>query len=289
MNYDINFPNLHISLSHVGQSVTIFGYEIAYYGIVIAIGMVLGVLVILHRAKKMGISDDDMLDICIFSLLLGVVGARLYYVAFQWDYYKDNLLAIFNIRQGGLAIYGGVLLGMLTCFLLCKRKKISFLHAADAIMPGVLLGQAIGRWGNFFNREVFGQYTDNLFAMELPVNAVRSLDDITTEMIENSRMVGDVMYVQVHPTFLYESMWNFALFIFLLIYTKHRKFDGEILLIYLFGYGIGRFWIEGLRTDQLFLWNTNIPVSQALALCMVILSVVIYIIKMVRLKKADVR
>ncbi len=285
MNYDINFPNLHISLSHVGKSVTIFGFEIAYYGIAIAIGMVLGILLILHRSKTMGINEDDMLDICIITLIFGVIGARLYYVAFQWDYYKDNLLSIFNLRQGGLAIYGGVLLGLLVCFLLCKHKKISFLHAADVIMPGVLVGQAIGRWGNFFNREVFGQYTDSLFAMELPINAVRSLDDITEEMIANGRMVGDVLYVQVHPTFLYESMWNFALLIILLLYTKHRKFDGEILLMYLFGYGLGRFWIEGMRTDQLKLWNTNIPVSQALALCMMILSVIIYIIKMVKLKK----
>lgn len=276
MNRDINFPNLHIYFSDVGKSVEIFGISIAYYGIVIAIGMLLGVSMILRRAKKQGLIEDDCLDICIYALIFGVIGARLYYVIFAWDNYKNDLLSIFNLREGGLAIYGGVLTGVLVCFLLCKKKKISFLQFADIAMPGLLIGQALGRWGNFFNREVFGQYTDSLFAMELPVNAIRSMDDVTEEMIAHARMVGDVMYIQVHPTFLYESLWNLALMFFLLWYTKRKKFDGELFCFYLFFYGIGRYWIEGLRTDQLKLWMTQYPVSQAVAIVLMLVAVGLY-------------
>lgn len=278
MNTDINFQNLHIYLKNVGKSVDIFGFSIAYYGIIIAIGMLLGILLIMYRGKKAGIDEDAGLDVCIYSLVFGIIGARLYYVAFQWDLYKDNLLQIFNLREGGLAIYGGVLAGMVACIVVCKCKKLSFFQVADIVMPGVLVGQIMGRWGNFFNREVFGGYTNNIFAMELPLNAVRSMDDITQEMISHGRMVGDVMYVQVHPTFLYESLWNLVLLIFLLWYTKRKKFDGELFFDYLFFYGLGRFWIEGVRTDQLKLWGTGIPVSQVVAVVMMIVSVIAYVI-----------
>ena len=278
MNTDINFPNLHIYLKNVGKSVDIFGFSIAYYGIIIAIGMLLSILLIMYRGKKAGIDEDAGLDVCIYSLVFGIIGARLYYVAFQWDLYKDNLLQIFNLREGGLAIYSGVLAGMVACIVVCKCKKLSFFQVADIVMPGVLVGQIMGRWGNFFNREVFGGYTNNIFAMELPLNAVRSMDDITQEMISHGRMVGDVMYVQVHPTFLYESLWNLVLLIFLLWYTKRKKFDGELFFDYLFFYGLGRFWIEGVRTDQLKLWGTGIPVSQVVAVVMMIVSVIAYVI-----------
>ena len=278
MNTDINFPNLHIYLKNVGKYVDIFGFSIAYSGIIIAIGMLLSILLIMYRGKKAGIDEDAGLDVCIYSLVFGIIGARLYYVAFQWDLYKDNLLQIFNLREGGLAIYGGVLAGMVACIVVCKCKKLSFFQVADIVMPGVLVGQIMGRWGNFFNREVFGGYTNNIFAMELPLNAVRSMDDITQEMISHGRMVGDVMYVQVHPTFLYESLWNLVLLIFLLWYTKRKKFDGELFFDYLFFYGLGRFWIEGVRTDQLKLWGTGIPVSQVVAVVMMIVSVIAYVI-----------
>ena len=158
MNMDINFPNLHIYLKHVGKGVEIFGFPIAFYGMVIALGMVLGVSLILHRAKKDGLDPDQCLDICIFTIIFSVIGARIYYVAFAWDYYKDNLLSIFNIRQGGLAIYGGVLAGILTVYIMCRIKKISFLQFTDLAAPGLLVGQILGRWGNFFNREAFGLY-----------------------------------------------------------------------------------------------------------------------------------
>lgn len=278
MHTDINFPNLHIYLKNVGQYLDVFGFSIAYYGMVIALGMVLAVTLIMFRAKKAGIDEDSVLDFCIYGILCGILGARIYYVIFSWDTYKDNLLDVFNIREGGLAIYGGVIGGALLVYFMCRKKKIPFLKMADIIMPGVLVGQILGRWGNFFNREVFGQYTDNIFAMELPLDAVRSMDDITQEMIAHGRMADGVMYVQVHPTFLYESVWNLVLLIALLLYTKHKKFDGQLFCFYFFFYGMGRFWIENVRTDQLMLWNTNIPVSQALAAVMMVASVVIYFV-----------
>lgn len=279
MNTEINFPNLHIYLEHVGKSVEIFGFSIAYYGITIALGMLLGVLLILHRAKVSGENPDTILDLCLYTILFSVVGARLYYVIFSWECYRDHLLSIFNIREGGLAIYGGVLAGVLTGYILCKIKKLEFWRTADLVIPGLLVGQALGRWGNFFNREVFGQYTNGLFAMELPLSAVRSLDDITQEMLDHARIADGVTYVQVHPTFLYESLWNLALLCFLLLYTRHKKFDGELFLYYLFFYGLGRFWIEAIRTDQLKLWNTDLPVSMVLATVLMLLSLTIYLTK----------
>jgi phosphatidylglycerol:prolipoprotein diacylglycerol transferase len=278
MNTDINFPNLHIYFSNVGKSIEVFGISIAYYGIIIALAMLLGVSLILYRAKKAGESQDDFLDICIITIVISVIGARIYYVVFAWDYYKDDILSIFNIRQGGLAIYGGVLAGILTVCILCHIKKIKFWKAADIIIPGLVVGQLLGRWGNFFNREAFGGYTNNLLAMELPLNAVRSMDDITEEMLAHSRIVDGVTYVQVHPTFLYESLWNLALLLFLLFMTKRKKFDGELFLDYLFFYGLGRVWIESLRTDQLKMIGTDIPVSQVLAVVLMILAVILYFV-----------
>lgn len=230
----------------------------------------------LTPGKKDGLDPDQCLDICIFTIIFAVIGARIYYVAFAWDYYKDNLLSIFNIRQGGLAIYGGVLAGILTAYIMCRIKKIPFLQFADLAAPGLLVGQIMGRWGNFFNREAFGQYTDGLFAMELPLNAVRSMDDITQEMLAHARVADGVTYVQVHPTFLYESLWNLALLIFILAMTKHKKFHGEFFYFYLFFYGLGRFWIEGLRTDQLKMWVTGFPVSQALALVLMAVALILF-------------
>ena len=262
MNMDINFPNLHIYLKHVGKGVEIFGFPIAFYGMVIALGMVLGVSLILHRAKKDGLDPDQCLDICIFTIIFSVIGARIYYVAFAWDYYKDNLLSIFNIRQGGLAIYGGVLAGILTVYIMCRIKKISFLQFTDLAAPGLLVGQILGRWGNFFNREAFGQYTDGLFAMELPLNAIRSMDDVTQEMLAHARVVDGV-----------------SLLVFILLMTKHKKFHGEFFCFYLFFYGMGRFWIEGLRTDQLKMWITGFPVSQALAVVLMAVSAVLFVVR----------
>ena len=271
MNTSIIFPNLHIELDNVGKGFYIGSFFIAFYGVIIAIGMLIGVSFILKEAKRVGFDEDKFLDICIITIVVGVIGARLYYVIFAWDYYKDNPLAALNIRQGGLAIYGGVLAGIACVYTLCKVKKLEFLKVVDVAIFGVIIGQICGRWGNFFNREVFGQYTDGLFAMLLPIDAIRSSSDVTAEMLENLVQINGVSYISVHPTFLYESLWNLGLLIFLLLTRKKKKFDGYVFFTYLIVYGAGRFWIEGVRTDQLKLWGTNLAVSQLIAaICVVV-------------------
>ena len=271
MNTSIIFPNLHIELDNVGKGFYIGSFFIAFYGVIIAIGMLIGVSFILKEAKRVGFNEDEFLDICIITIIVGVIGARVYYVIFAWDYYKDNPLAALNIRQGGLAIYGGVLAGIACVYTLCKVKKLEFLKVVDVAIFGVIIGQICGRWGNFFNREVFGQYTDGLFAMLLPIDAIRSSSDVTAEMLENLVQINGVSYISVHPTFLYESLWNLGLLIFLLLTRKKKKFDGYVFFTYLIVYGAGRFWIEGVRTDQLKLWGTNLAVSQLIAaICVVV-------------------
>lgn len=272
MNNSIIFPNLHITLDNVGKGFYIGSFFIAFYGVIIAIGMLIGVSFILKEAKRVGFNEDQFLDICIITIIVGVIGARIYYVAFAWDYYKDNPISVFNIRQGGLAIYGGVLFGIACIFILSRLKKLNFLRVMDVAMFGVIIGQIFGRWGNFFNREAFGQYTDGLFAMLLPMDAIRSQSDVTTEMLANLVTVNGIQYISVHPTFLYESLWNLGLLILLLCTRKKKKFDGYVFFTYLIVYGAGRFWIESLRTDQLKLWGTNLAVSQIVAGTLVVLG-----------------
>ncbi|WP_036978023.1 prolipoprotein diacylglyceryl transferase [Pseudobutyrivibrio sp. MD2005] len=272
MNTSIIFPNLHITLDNVGKGFYIGSFFIAFYGVIIAIGMLIGVSFILKEAKRVGFDEDQFLDICIITIVVGVLGARLYYVAFAWEYYKDNPIDALNIRQGGLAIYGGVLAGIACVYVLCKMKKFKFLKVVDVAIFGVIIGQICGRWGNFFNREVFGQYTDGLFAMLLPLDAIRSQSDVTAEMLANLVQIDGVSYISVHPTFLYESLWNLGLLIFLLLTRKKKKFDGYVFFTYLIVYGAGRFWIEGVRTDQLKLWGTSLPVSQLVAAIMIVIG-----------------
>lgn len=277
MDYNINFPNLHIYLDHVGKTISIGNFDIAYYGIVIACGILGGVFLAVTIAKLSGQDTEDYYDMALYAIIFSVLGARLYYVIFNWDYYSEDLLRILNFREGGLGIYGAVIAAIISVFVLTRMKKLPFLLVADSGSPALILGQCIGRWGNFFNREAFGGYTDNLFAMQLPVSAVRQ-HEITAQQWEHAQTIAGVTYIQVHPTFLYESMWNFALLTFMLIYWKHRKFNGEIFLIYLLGYGVGRFWIESLRTDQLILPIFNVPVSMVVAAVMAIVSLVAIII-----------
>lgn len=264
MNYSINFPNLNIHLGHVIKTISIGNFDIALYGIVIAIGMIAGLGMASWMAKRTGQNSDTYFDLAIIAIILSVIGARVYYVIFQWDYYKNDFLSVFKLREGGLAIYGGVIAAIITTFVFCKVKKLNYALVCDTAGLGLLTGQIIGRWGNFFNREVFGEYTDNILAMQLPVDAVRS-SDISPLIREHIVSIEGVSYIQVHPTFLYESLWNLVLLILLILYTKHKKFDGEVFLLYMVGYGIARFWIEGIRTDQLKFSFIDYPVSQALA------------------------
>lgn len=264
MHTEISFPNLGIYLKNVGKSIDLFGIEIAYYGIIIGTAILLGFWIAAREAKRTGQNPENYLDMGIIGVIAGIVGARLYYVIFSWDMYKDNLLDIFNLREGGLAIYGGVIAAVISVLVLAKVKHLSAPHIFDTIAMALLNGQMLGRWGNFFNREAFGGYTDSLFAMRLPLDAVRS-SDVTEQMRRHIERIDGVSYIQVHPTFLYESLWCMVLLIILFAYRKHKKYEGELFLMYLFGYGLGRFWIEGLRTDQLLLPGVGIAVSQLLA------------------------
>lgn len=264
MHTEISFPNLGIYLKNVGKSIDLFGIEIAYYGIIIGTAILLGFWIAAREAKRTGQNPENYLDMGIIGVIAGIVGARLYYVIFSWDMYKDNLLDIFNLREGGLAIYGGVIAAVISVLVLAKVKHLSAPQIFDTISMALLNGQMLGRWGNFFNREAFGGYTDSLFAMRLPLDAVRS-SDVTEQMRRHIERIDGVSYIQVHPTFLYESLWCMVLLIILFAYRKHKKYEGELFLMYLFGYGLGRFWIEGLRTDQLLLPGVGIAVSQLLA------------------------
>ncbi|MCR5155779.1 MAG: prolipoprotein diacylglyceryl transferase [Butyrivibrio sp.] len=281
---DIAFPNINVYLTNVPKNFTIFGFTVALYGVIIGLGFLTALLIITRVAGWTGQKSDDYWDVAIYIIIFSIIGARLYYVFFSWDYYKSNPISILNIRNGGLAIYGGVAAGFLTLFIYTKLKKKSFFLFGDTIMPGLVFGQIMGRWGNFTNREAFGEYTNGLFAMRLPVEAVRS-GEITELMKAN--MVEGTNYIQVSPTFLYESLWNVMIFVLILLYTKHKKFNGEVILLYLGGYGLGRAWIEGLRTDQLIMHTTGLPVSQVLAICLVIFAVATDVIVRLRLKKKN--
>lgn len=275
---EINFPNLGIYLNHVGKNISIFGFSIAYYGIVIVTGMMIAIWLAQREAKRTGQNPDQYLDLAMIGIAAGIAGARIYYVAFAWDYYKDDLLSIFNIRQGGLAIYGGIIGACIAVVIYSRKKKQSFGLLMDTASMSIVFGQIMGRWGNFFNREAFGDYTNNLFAMQLPVSAVRA-NEITQKMWDHVVTVNGVEYIQVHPTFLYESLWNVAVLLFLFWFRKRKKFNGEVFLMYLIGYGLGRIWIEGLRTDQLLLPVVGLPVSQLLSGCLVVFCTMIIVWK----------
>ena len=282
----IDFPNLGIHLPYVIKSFSVFGYEIALYGITMALGILAGLYVAMWMAKKTGQNPDDYVNIALLGIVLGLLGARTYYVVFSWDYYKDHLNEILDFRGGGLALYGSLIGAVLAVLIYCRVKKLKIPLILDTACLGMVTGQIVGRWGNFFNREAFGGYTNNLLAMRLPIDAVRATE-VTQQMKEHAQVIDGVTYIQVHPTFLYESLWNLAVLIVLVSITlRHlKRFHGEIFLGYLMLYGIGRFWIEGLRTDQLRFWGTQIAVSQVLAAILAVCSAVLILLFRSRHKK----
>lgn len=243
----ILFPNLGINLT-LQESFQIFGFSIYWYAVIIVTGMVLAVWYAIRMFPKKGLEQDDLFNMFLIALPTAIICARAYYVIFSWNDYKDNLWQIFNIRGGGLAIYGGVMGAAAVVLLYCSRKKISFAKVFDILAVGLLIGQAVGRWGNFVNAEAFGDPSR-------PTNLPWAMTILG--VAEN-----------VHPTFLYESLWNAAGIILLLLYQKKlQRADGELFLTYLLWYGLGRVWIEGLREDSLMLMTTplQIRVSQVLA------------------------
>lgn len=265
----ITFPNLGIEINPSPVAFTVFGKDIYWYGIIIAAGFLLAVFYMLARAKDFGITQDDVLDMILWTVPIGVICARLYYCIFYWELYADDPISILYIWEGGLAIYGGIIGACIAVVIYSRKKKQNFGLLMDTASMSIVFGQIMGRWGNFFNREAFGDYTNNLFAMQLPVSAVRA-NEITQKMWDHVVTVNGVEYIQVHPTFLYESLWNVGVLLFLFWFRKRKKFNGEVFLMYLIGYGIGRIWVEGLRTDQLLLPVVGLPVSQLLSGCLVV-------------------
>ena len=256
----ISFPALNLSLNPPAYF-TLFGFRIYFYGMLIALGFLLAILYCAKAAPRFGIKADDFYDLMLWLIPLSIVGARLYYVLFRLDYYLANPGEIVALRDGGLAIYGGVIAGVLTAFFVCRHKKIPLPAMLDLAVLGLLIGQILGRWGNFMNREAFGAETAIFCRMGLTDPS------------------GNTIYV--HPTFLYESLWNLIAFVFLALWTKKggRKYDGQSALLYFFWYGLGRAWIEGLRTDSLYIGGTGIRVSQALSIVLALLSLVILIVQ----------
>ena len=242
----ISFPLLGNWSIDPSASFTLFGRTFYWYGVIIAVGFILAMLYCARHCRRCGIEPDTLYDFLIWMIPLAIIGARLYYVIFQWSDYRGHPIDALKIWEGGLAIYGGVIAGLLTGIIWCRKKKIPFGAMADVCAPGLLIGQCIGRWGNFMNREAHGAVTEAFLKMGLQDAA------------------GVVTYY--HPTFLYESVWNLIGFIGLHLFSKKRKFDGEVFLLYVAWYGLGRAWIEGLRTDSLYLFSTGIRVSQLVAI-----------------------
>lgn len=299
--YEIRFPHLGIVLKHVADGFSIGGFEIRFYGMVIALGFILGYLLIAREAKRTNQNPEMYLDYMLWLVIPAILGARIYYVVFSLKDYvkegqslKDTILGMINIRGGGLAIYGGVIAGIIVLLIFAKKRKVSVMLMLDTCSMGLLVGQILGRWGNFFNREAFGGYTDSLFAMALPVewfggkNYLLSIVNngiITQEMIDHVVNIDGMEFIQVHPTFLYESLWNLGVLLIIFLYRRHKKFDGEMFAMYIWGYGLGRVWIEGLRTDSLMLPGINFKVSQLLAAICVLAASVYIIYKRIELKR----
>ncbi len=262
---DTAFP-----VSSVFCEFTVGGHEVSikWYGVIIAFGFLLAVLFGGRMAYKWKMSLDKMIDVLIYGTILGIIGARLYYVVFEWDSYRDNLLDIFAIWKGGLAIYGGIIGGVIGAFIVCKVRKLNFYNLLDIAAMSLLIGQGIGRWGNFANQEAFGTNTDMPWGMWS--------EKIAENITYNASTLSEHQIAMdpngfVHPTFLYESVWCLAGFLLLYIICKKlRTFSGQVFLCYGIWYGIGRMIIEGLRTDSLYIGSTNIRVSQLLSAILVL-------------------
>ena len=256
----ISFPMLGDWSIDPPYSFNLFGLEIYFYGVIIALGFILAALYCAKRAKEFGLSSDELYELVIWLIPTCIIGARLYYVLFKLDYFIANPDKIFALRDGGLAIYGGIIAGIIVGIIWCRAKKIRVFAVADLTAFGLLIGQSVGRWGNFINREAFGAKTEIFCRMGLTVPGFETL--------------------YVHPTFLYESLWNILGLIVLHIWSKKgkRKYDGQVFWLYILWYGLGRAWIEGLRSDSLYIGSTDIRVSQLLAIVSAVVSLVILII-----------
>ncbi len=255
---NVSFPKLGLEFN-LKRYISVFGFDIAWYAIIIALGLILALIYAMRRMKSFGLNPDKALDAILVGIFGGIIGARLYYVIFSWDNYKDDLVSIFKIREGGLAIYGGIIGSVLFGVIMCKILKIKILPMLDIASLGFLIGQGIGRWGNFVNAEAFGGEYNGILGMSINGGAT------------------------VHPCFLYESVWCLLGFVLLHIYSKRRRFDGEVVLLYLIWYGLGRAFIEGMRSDSLYLGSFR--VSQVLSVLIVIAALITIIVVRSKIKR----
>ncbi len=260
----ISFPALGLEFNINRAAITIGNFPVYWYGIIIAIGLVLAVIYGIFESKRVGLDSDDFYNMLIIAIPVAIICARIYYVIFSWDMYKDDILSVFNIRNGGIAIYGGIIGAAAVVYFYCRRKKISVGLVLDVLAVGLLIGQAVGRWGNFVNGEAFGCETTLPWAMTITNN-------------------GKIVAEGVHPTFLYESLWNFIGIGVLLAYKKIKVFNGEIFSVYMIWYGFGRMLIEGLRSDSLYLGFFR--VSQLLSVGIAIIGIVLLVVNRCRTRR----
>ncbi len=283
MDVLVSFPGLGIELTVNRVAISIGGFDIYWYGVLIGLGLLLGMLYATANAKKFGIDSDRLLDIILVGAVAGIIGARVYYFVFASPGEFESITEIFDLRKGGLAFYGTVIFAVASTLIMCPLRKTKFLSTLDVTAGGFLIGQAIGRWGNFINQEAFGTNTTLPFGMKSDVTTAY-LQNQAAELAEKGIIVDPML--PVHPTFLYESVWCAIGFVLMFLYINRRKFDGEIFLMYLAWNGFGRFFIEGLRTDSLYIGSFR--VSQVLALVGFIVSVaaIVLIRKMIKSKRA---
>ena len=275
---DIWFPHLGIEIQNLNRvAISVFGFNIYWYSLLIILGALAGFFVALREAKRTGQNPEHYYELFSLGIVAAIIGLRLFFVAFNWEMYRhDPIRIITGIRTGGLAIYGGLIAVTIAVYVIARVRKVDIWLMLDTAAPSFVLGQAIGRWGNFFNREAFGGFTDSIFAMRILPSQIRVF--ISPELWTQTVYARGAEYIQVHPAFLYESLWNFALFAALFFYRPRKKFDGEIFWMYLLGYGFARFFIEGIRTDQLLIGGTGIAISQVLSAVAFVVALVMIIL-----------
>ncbi len=237
---------------------TIFGLDVRWYGVLISTGIMIGMVLALKEAKRVGINEDKLLDLFLIAIPCSIIGARTYYVIFNWGIYKGDIYEMINIRGGGLAIHGAIIAAVLVGYIYCRDKDLDFLKILDLTAPSLAIGQAIGRWGNFINQEAYGRPTDLPWAI-------------------------NVNGINVHPTFLYESIWDFCLFLFLMWLRKNKKYDGNVFVYYAIIYSVGRFFIEGLRIDSLMIGPLRM--AQVISLVTIAVGIIIHFAFMNKKKK----
>ena len=272
----IEFPKLGIRIPIDREAFKIFGLPVYWYGIIISAGFFLAVVLGMRNSEKAGIKQDDIIDLVLFAAPVGIIGARLYYVIFNWSEFNGDFMKIISIRTGGLALYGGLIGAVLVAVIFSRVRKINTPNYLDFCIPYFVLAQAIGRWGNFTNQEAFGGNTNLPWGMT--GNEIKEY----LQQLSNLNFGVDPN-VPVHPTFLYESLWNFGMFLLLIWFSKRKKLNGEVFCLYMMGYGAGRFWIEGLRLDSLEMGNLRI--SQFLSIVFIIVFALIFVTRRIKDKR----